>query len=203
MPRALGQIDVRKTEAILEAAAEVLADRGFGASIEEVARRAQVSKQTIYNHYGSKTELVRALTERRLHKITAALDQAGPDQPVETTLARYGEAILCAVLSPVSVQMARMGVASALDMPDLAQAIYDAGARAAATRLAAYLATVPPRDLEAPDPAVAAEIFIGMVLGRVQYRLMLGLPAGLAMEDVPGRAGEVARRFVRAYARDR
>ncbi|MET0293380.1 MAG: helix-turn-helix domain-containing protein, partial [Phenylobacterium sp.] len=50
MPRLAGQIDVAKTEAILDAAAEVLAERGFSAPIEEIARRAGVAKQTVYNH---------------------------------------------------------------------------------------------------------------------------------------------------------
>ena len=82
MPRALGQIDARKHSAILNAAAEVLAERGVNAPVEEIARRAGVSKQTIYNHYGSKTELVRILVERRRHQVTATLDQAPPDQPI-------------------------------------------------------------------------------------------------------------------------
>jgi len=53
MARAVGQIDLAKTQAILDAAVDVMAERGLGASMEEVARRAGVSKQTIYNHYRS------------------------------------------------------------------------------------------------------------------------------------------------------
>ena len=47
MPRLAGQIDVAKNEAILDAAVEVLAERGLSAPIEAIARRASVSKQTI------------------------------------------------------------------------------------------------------------------------------------------------------------
>ena len=43
MARLTGQIDLAKTEAILDAAAEVLAERGLAAPIEEIARRARVS----------------------------------------------------------------------------------------------------------------------------------------------------------------
>ena len=59
MARALGQIDVAKSQAILDAAAEVMAERGVQAPVDEIARRAGVSKQTIYNHYGSTAEMVR------------------------------------------------------------------------------------------------------------------------------------------------
>ena len=61
MPRIAGQIDLTKTEAILEATAEAIFERGLAVSMDEIARRAGVSKQTIYNHYGSKGDLVRAL----------------------------------------------------------------------------------------------------------------------------------------------
>ena len=61
MPRAAGQIDAAKTEAILDAAYEVLAERGLSAPMGEIARRAGVSKQTVYNRYSCKGEIVRAL----------------------------------------------------------------------------------------------------------------------------------------------
>ena len=66
MPRAQGQVDLAKTEAILNAAGDIFSAQGLMASIDEVARRARVSKQTIYNRYGSKTELIRAMIVRRV-----------------------------------------------------------------------------------------------------------------------------------------
>jgi TetR/AcrR family transcriptional regulator, mexJK operon transcriptional repressor len=94
MPRLTGQIDTAKTEAILDAAAEVLAERGLAAPIEEIARRAGVSKQTIYNRYGAKTELVRALVERRVDSITAPLRDPGAEDHPEQTLAAYARTLL-------------------------------------------------------------------------------------------------------------
>lgn len=99
MARVAGQIDVSKNEAILDAALEVMAERGLMASMDEIARRAGVSKQTIYNHYGSKAELARAMSERRAHEIGAALDAPGAvDHPAET-LAAYARILLNAVLN--------------------------------------------------------------------------------------------------------
>ena len=42
MPRIVGQIDISKNEAILDAALAVLAERGVSVSMEEIARRAGV-----------------------------------------------------------------------------------------------------------------------------------------------------------------
>ena len=150
MPRALGQIDARKHQAILDAASEVLAERGFAASIEEVARRAGVSKQTIYNHYGSKTELVRTLGDRRLSLLTATLETAPPDQPVEDTLTAYALAIMATIGSPASLQLTRMAITNAQEMPELARAVHDAGAKAANEHLAAFLRSRP--ELDIPNP---------------------------------------------------
>ena len=86
MPRLAGQIDQAKGQAILDAAIEVLAERGLGASMEEIARRAGVSKQTIYNHYGSKAELIRALVDRRVADITAPLEMPGADELMQRAL---------------------------------------------------------------------------------------------------------------------
>jgi TetR/AcrR family transcriptional regulator, mexJK operon transcriptional repressor len=200
MPRAMGQIDVRKHEAILDAAVEVLAERGVHAPIEEVARRAGVSKQTIYNHYGSKTELVRTLVERRRTRITAPLDQAAPGDRIEDTLASYAEAILELIISPNSIHLLRMGVTSANEMPDLARTIYDAGTRAARQRLAEFLASISRSEILVDDPAQAADIFIGIVAAGVQIRQLLGLDPEIRAESIHGRAQECAHRFVRAYA---
>ncbi len=140
MPRIVGQIDVSKNEAILDAAIEVLGERGLTASMDEIARRAGVSKQTIYNHYGSKIEVVRALTERRVAAITAPLLTPGAEDDPEATLAAYGRALLEIAASPRSVDLLRLAVAHAAEVPDVARTMYEHGARASRLKLGAFLA---------------------------------------------------------------
>jgi TetR/AcrR family transcriptional regulator, mexJK operon transcriptional repressor len=58
---------VRKHQAILEAAEQVFLRDGYlGANMDELAALSQVSKQTVYKHFGSKEalfiELVSAMT---------------------------------------------------------------------------------------------------------------------------------------------
>ncbi|MBI4518216.1 MAG: TetR/AcrR family transcriptional regulator [Deltaproteobacteria bacterium] len=55
-----------RSRLILEAAEEVFAARGFqGASIEEIAARAEVAIATLYNMFGSKEAIFAALVEYR------------------------------------------------------------------------------------------------------------------------------------------
>ena len=49
---------VERREEILEVALSVLAERGYrGASMREIAERAQASKETLYSRFGNKREL--------------------------------------------------------------------------------------------------------------------------------------------------
>ncbi len=70
-----------KRRAIVEAAREVFLARGFEAGIDLIAQRADVSKVTIYNHFGSKRELFLAVVHDALEE---ALEQ--PKSALRTSL---------------------------------------------------------------------------------------------------------------------
>ena len=65
-----------KRQQILSAASDLFLTRSFeGASMDQVAVAAGVSKQTVYSHFGSKEELFSAIIEYKLaiHDITDEL----------------------------------------------------------------------------------------------------------------------------------
>ena len=60
----------RRQRAILDAASDLIGRKGFvDTSIEEIAARAEVGIATIYNYYGSKSELLRAMLVRYIEEI--------------------------------------------------------------------------------------------------------------------------------------
>ena len=201
MPRIAGQIDVAKTEAILDAAVEVIGQRGLAAPMEAIARRAGVSKQTVYNHYGSKAELVRALIERRVDRITAPLrDPGAVDNPTET-LKAFALTMLETVVAANGYSIMRVIVQGAGGMPEVAHEVFEAGPRQTRSQLATFLATETRLGrLVVEDFDQAAEIFSGMVMGQNQLRALLCLPADKTQAQFEAMAGEIARRFMRAYA---
>ena len=201
MPRLAGQIDLAKGEAILDAAIAVLGERGLTASMEEVARRAGVSKQTIYNHYGSKAELIRALVDRRVADITASLETPGADEHPEEALASFARTMLQALISPRATAMMRLYIQGAADAPDVARAVFEAGPKASRLRLAAFLAkeTADGR-LAVDDAAMAAEFFGGMVVGTYQLADLLGVDRALTQAQIDDIAAKAAYRFMRAYS---
>lgn len=200
MARLSGQIDLAKSEAILDAAVEVIAERGLAAPMEEIARRACVSKQTIYNHYGSKAELVRALTERRVHEMTAALETAQAVEDPAEALAGFARVLLAPLLNDRMAGFLRMAMAGAGEMPDVARTIYEAGPKITRERLARFLETEADAGrLACPDALEAAEFFAGMVIGSYQTAALLGVDRGLTPARVDRIATEAATRFLKAY----
>jgi AcrR family transcriptional regulator len=72
--------------AILQAATEVFASRGYhGSSIDDIARAAEISKALIYEHFGSKRELHGWLLETHAGELFARLErsaaQGGEPEP--------------------------------------------------------------------------------------------------------------------------
>lgn len=196
MPRVAGQIDPRKSEAILQAASDLFAERGAAVTMEEIARKARVSKQTLYNRFASKVEIGRALAARRSDDITAPLRVDG--DPV-SVLTAYAGIMLNKVCNAAKGESLRGVALMSPSVPDIAQAIYDAGPAASMRRLADWLQAQDAKGLlVVPDPALAAEMFTGMVLGHGHLRAVLGVPHPTESFEV--RAAEAARRFVRAFA---
>ena len=201
MGRAPGQIDVSKNEAILDAAIEVMSERGWAAPLDEVARRAGVSKQTIYNHYGSKAELARAMSDRRSHEVSEVLDAPGALERPEEALAAFARLLLGAVLNTRGMALYRMAMLATATMPEVAHAIYEAGPKTSRRRLAEYLRLENAAGrLDCPDPLEAAEFFGGMVLGRYQTATLLGQQLELTDGEIDRVAQEATARFMRAYA---
>ncbi len=199
MPRVAGQIDRAKNEAILDAASDVVFERGLAAPLDEIARRAGVSKQTIYNHYGSKSALLRALIERRVKQVGAPLDAPTSGEHPERALAAYARVLLETIAMERSVALLRLLVASASHDASLARSVLPPGVRGA--QLSAFLEREARAGrLAIRDASEAADFFSGMVIGRHQLQTLLGMPSELTAERIDRIAREAARRFVRAYA---
>ncbi|WP_375385090.1 TetR/AcrR family transcriptional regulator [uncultured Microbacterium sp.] len=86
---------------ILSAALEVFNDHGFhGASVREIARRANLTVPSLYYHYASKEGLLRAVLTSSLEPIVERVEQAsaeGGDPPE-----KLANVVECLVLSVTS-----------------------------------------------------------------------------------------------------
>ena len=71
----------RNRKRILDAARELMAQAGFDAQVEEIARRAGVGVGTVYRHFPNKVDILDALIEARFESLSNAAREgiANPD----------------------------------------------------------------------------------------------------------------------------
>lgn len=80
----------RNLEHVLRAAREVFGELGYGAPMEDVARRARVGVGTVYRRFPSKDVLVRRIAEEETARLTEQAQTAlGQEQEPWSALARF------------------------------------------------------------------------------------------------------------------
>lgn len=200
MARKTGHRDPRKTAAILAAAAEIFRDQGLEASLEIVAAKARVAKQTVYNHFRSKAELLEELVRRRAQIISAPLHHAKAHHDPRATLLRLAEIIVGILHDPEPVGMLRMIIANAAQFPDLALMLYERGFGETRRQLAQYLAEEhEAKRVCVDEPLLAAEYFHALVVGNDHMRLLFGQTLTSDPARIKARAQEAVRIFWLAY----
>lgn len=168
-----------KRDAVLLAAQDIFLSEGFeAASMGAIARTADVSKQTVYNHFGSKKDLFHAVVQRRCSLMATELDrgflQYGDD--VEQALIAYGQNILDVMLSRQSMQMRQLVQSESGRYPELAEIFYRLGPDTITKRLAHYFSEQNRKGvLSVAQPRMAAEQFISMLPGHLRIRHLIGL----------------------------
>ncbi len=157
--------NVGKRDAILEAANKVFLEVGFGAaSMDSIASAAQVSKQTVYNYFGSKEELFAAMVRASCDEMTLAFAQAIKDSDPEKALRAMARLFVDVVFTPEKLAMHRTMLAEIPRFPDLGRVYYHSGPAIIRKFLADYFTEQNRRGaLKVDDPQIAAEQFISMV----------------------------------------
>ncbi len=121
------KITEQKREAVFQAAIEEFNEHGFLAtSMDRVAARANVSKRTVYNHFASKEELFRAITESLFERVTEVTKLPYDHQAaLEKQLYRIGEQEMEMLLSSDFVSLARVTLAEYLRSPELSREAFE------------------------------------------------------------------------------
>ena len=166
---ALGRAE-RKRLVILEAASDLFLRQGFlGASMDEVAALASVSKQTLYKQFANKEALfigvVQSMTGAASGRVQAAMIEPGDPAEVSEQLHAHAYRLLDIVLTPRLLQLRRLVIGEASRFPELGRALYDGGPGSSIAILAATFARWAERGLLiVEDPAMAASHFNWLIM---------------------------------------
>jgi len=183
---------------ILDAALEVFRERGYGASIDAVASRARVARQTIYNHYASKEDLFGAALEKAITELFSTL-RAG-DGDLRERLIRFGRELRARALRPESIKLQRVLIGEAPRFAELANSFFTHCVLASYEQMSAVFRKAISRgELRRDDPAEMARLFIEMLLGLDRWRMLYGGAAPPAAREKV-HVTRVVDFFLRAYA---
>src|SRR3954470_4323407 len=150
--------DSSKRRQILDGARKMFMDLGFdGASMNEIARAAGVSKGTLYVYFADKNRLFEAMMEEEALEQGKVVFNLDPARDVETTLKDFGRAYITLLCRPGGGSAIRPVMAIAERMPDLGRRYYARVLDKSINRLSDYLNThVASGDLEIDDCDLAA-----------------------------------------------
>jgi AcrR family transcriptional regulator len=191
----------RRQDQIEQAAYAVLQDKGYdGASMLAIARAAQASNETLYNWYGDKNGLFAALVRRNADEARAMLaGQVTAGADVVDTLARLGPQVLRLVTSDRAVALNR--AAAADPTGDLGRIIAAEGRDTIAPLLVALLAQGQAQGrLSGDDPVLAAETWLGLLIGDLQIRRVVGRLPQPDPAAIAARADVALQQFLRLFA---
>jgi TetR/AcrR family transcriptional regulator, mexJK operon transcriptional repressor len=165
-----------KIDRILEAAMTLFLSHGYGAvSMDEISKKARVSKSTLYAHFGNKEVLFRSIISCECANIafSEAWSEAW-DLPVVEGLRLIGLTYVTSITSPKALALQRVVLGGAQRFPELAQALYEADRELAFGRISAYLSEMNRRgDLSIANVDLATHQFVGLLKGELYIKLLL------------------------------
>ncbi len=194
--------DARR-QAILDAAFDVLRREGYrGATMLAVAKEARASKETLYAWFGDKQGLFAALIEANAAEARAEVEAAlAGGAPTEAALRRFGQALLRLLTGERAVAINRAAAADADADAALGKVLAAAGRETVLPRLTALIEAAAARgevDVAGDGPA-AAEAYLGLLLGDLPVRRIIGVAAAPTGEAAEARAARAAALWLKLY----
>jgi AcrR family transcriptional regulator len=193
--------DSSKRRQILDGARKVFMDLGFdGASMNEIARSAGVSKGTLYVYFADKNRLFEAIVEDEALEQGKLAINLDPARDVETTLREFGRTYMELLCRPGGGSWIRTVMAIAERMPDVGRRYYANVLEKAIKRLADYLrAHVAPGDLAIDDCQLAASQFMEVCKASLFLPFVFQAAPAPSAERIAEVVDSATRMFLAAY----
>ena len=183
-------------ERVLRAATSAFLAHGYRSSVDQIARRAGVAKQTVYHHFPSKDLLFKDVARELARRVLIELEESPRD--LRAGLVAFGRAYRERVLGAPGIATFRAVVPEVPRFRALARAMYTASAGEMARRLSQVIGRAMEADsLRREDPRFAAELLLGMLVGHDRIKRLFAVP--LADEGEPARTERVVDCFLRAF----
>ena len=193
----------RKFDQVLVGARDVFMRDGFeGASVDEIARVAGVSKATLYSYFPDKrllfSEVARVECNRQAEAAMAVIDV---DAPVEAALHEAADRIVRFFLSDFGCQVFRTCIAESFRFPELGQRFYSSGPKLVRERVSAVLQIYVDRGaLRIDDMDMAANQFNELCKCDLFTRKLCGIECDFGETEIARVVDGVVAMFMARYS---
>ena len=191
-----------KRQQILDAAINLFTEQGFAAtSMELIAKNADVSKQTVYSHFGNKDDLFSASIEQKcgsLHILDLSMNDLSDPQTVLLTLARRFTDI---ITSKQSCAVHKICAFESSAYPQVSDIFYQAGPLKITNEVALLMEKLHQQKiLFIENPRHAALQFLSMVKGELWMQVEFNTKERISPEEVDEYLRNSVVFFIRGYA---
>ncbi|MDC0737560.1 TetR/AcrR family transcriptional regulator [Cognatishimia sp. SS12] len=192
----------RKVDQVLHGAREIFLRDGFeGASVDDIARAAGVSKATLYSYFSDKRQLFQEVVQSECDRMaTRIVGQINENAPVRERLitAAYGAGRF--IVSDFAQRIFRICVAERDRFPELGQAYYASGPAKGHAEVRYHLkCAVEQGELVINDIDMAAHQFTELCKTRVFIRACFGVQSDFSDDEMKEIATEAVETFLARY----
>ncbi|MBL4768502.1 MAG: TetR/AcrR family transcriptional regulator [Rhodobacteraceae bacterium] len=192
----------RKFSQVLEGARQVFMADGFeGASVDDIARAAGVSKATLYSYFPDKRLLFMEVAQTECARMADnALELIDPTQPPHLVLKIAATQIVSLLLSDFAQRIFRICVAESDRFPELGRSFYASGPEMGRERMSEYLREAIERgELKIDDVTMAAEQFSELCKVKLWTRAVFGIQTEFSQAEIDEVAGHAVEMFMARY----
>jgi len=195
--------DGAKRKQILDGARTVFLNDGFdGASMNDIARVAGVSKGTLYVYFDSKEGLFEALIREERQRQAEQLVPTIEPRDAREFLGFYGRRLIELMTRPEMLAQVRLVIAATAKFPRLGHAFYESGPCHGQRRLAARLSRlIETGELEIADTMLAAQQFAELCKAGLFNRALFCPDVTIQPEEIGPRVDAAVEIFMRVYGR--
>jgi len=194
-------IDQKKDDAILQAATRLFLKHGYLATtMDAVAEKAKVTKQTVYAYYASKDALFRQMLLTLCNRYEHAKPAIFGSEPFEAQLHKQGMVILSLITHPDVMATTRLVISESERHPKLAKLYYESGTQRLVQMIAQFLDEYNRRgEIAIPNTLSAASYFLAMLKGNYYVKMILRIKPEPSESMKAEHVRETARIFLAVY----
>ncbi len=177
----------RKFDQVLEGARKVFMADGFeGASVDEIAKAAQVSKATLYSYFPDKRFLFMEMAQAECEAQAAtAFEEINLDNPPREVLTLAANRMLGFFLSDLGQQVFRICVAETDRFPELGAKFYESGPLVVREMLVGYFtAAISRNELKIDDLDLAADQFGELCKTTLFPKIVFGVQREFSQKEI-------------------